>query len=242
MKKAFTLVEILLVVMIFWMLSTIMLRTYSTMSMISFRIGQDKELAKESLILSQVLDNIAQTATIDYERYNEDEINLLNNGWIVEKLYLTWDIRTGTQIYSTGSCVSWNILYDEDFILKKQGLIEDGLLDENNPCKLVLKKSDDDELVLLWNTEYITWEYKVSKIMFRVVPYDTTYNIIFDEHGQYNGIDAWKPAFWTMGAIYSKFYNPKKWSNSSILPLQFFYWLKGSTPSIYSYNDESTWE
>ena len=39
------------------------------MSMISFRIGQDKELAKESLILSQVLDNIAQTATIDYERY-----------------------------------------------------------------------------------------------------------------------------------------------------------------------------
>jgi hypothetical protein len=54
-----------------------MIKTYSTITQISFRIGQDKELAKESLILSQVLDNISQTATIDYEQYEEDE--LMNN-------------------------------------------------------------------------------------------------------------------------------------------------------------------
>jgi hypothetical protein len=58
------------------MLSGIMLKTYSTISQVSFRIGQDKELAKESLILSQVLDNIAQTATIDYERYKNEMIDL----------------------------------------------------------------------------------------------------------------------------------------------------------------------
>ena len=57
-RKAFTLVEILIVLVIFWMLSGIMLKTYSTISQVSFRIGQDKELAKESLILSQVLDKI----------------------------------------------------------------------------------------------------------------------------------------------------------------------------------------
>jgi hypothetical protein len=53
-----------------------MLKTYSTITQVSFRIGQDKELAKESLILSQVLDNISQTATIDYERYENEMIHL----------------------------------------------------------------------------------------------------------------------------------------------------------------------
>jgi hypothetical protein len=60
------------------MLSGIMLRTYSTISQVSFRIGQDKELAKESLILSQVLDNIAQTATIDYDAYSTLGLDYLN--------------------------------------------------------------------------------------------------------------------------------------------------------------------
>nr|MBR6100033.1 hypothetical protein [bacterium] len=53
-----------------------MLKTYSTITQVSFRIGQDKELAKESLILSQVLDNISQTATIDYKRYEKNRIHL----------------------------------------------------------------------------------------------------------------------------------------------------------------------
>jgi hypothetical protein len=56
-----------------------MLKTYSTITQVSFRIGQDKELAKESLILSQVLDNISQTATIDYKRYEKNMIHLSGN-------------------------------------------------------------------------------------------------------------------------------------------------------------------
>ena len=92
-RKAFTLVEILIVLVIFWMLSGIMLKTYSTISQVSFRIGQDKELAKESLILSQVLDNIAQTATIDYDAYSTLGLDYLNTvNWFVDflLLFLKW--------------------------------------------------------------------------------------------------------------------------------------------------------
>jgi len=217
-KHAFTLVELLIVIVIFWMLSWIMIKTYSTISQISFRIGQDKELAKESLILSQVLDNISQTATIDYEQYEENELE--NKKWFVDILFLTWDIWTGTQIYSTWTCEYSSGLYNEEYVKPTN---------EWSPCKLVLNRWWI-ETTLLWDSEYWSWEYLVSKIKFRVIPYDTSKNIILN----WKSYDPWQPAFWAIGAIYSKFYNPKKRSNSSILPIQFFFGLKWETPSIYS--------
>ena len=45
-NKAFTLVEILIVVWLFWLLSGIILQTYTTISRISYRIQQEKEIAK----------------------------------------------------------------------------------------------------------------------------------------------------------------------------------------------------
>lgn len=223
-RKAFTLVEILIVLVIFWMLSGIMLRTYSTISQVSFRIGQDKELAKESLILSQVLDNIAQTATIDYERYENEMIDLSKDEvrWFTDYLYLTWDIWTWTALYTTWDCESSSWLYNEDYIRPEI----------TKPCRFVLKKWDNwPEIVLLWDSENWSWEYLVSKIKFRVVPYDTSKNII---NHMVTNYAPWQPAFWAIGAIYSKFYNPKRRSTSSILPIQLFYGLKWETPSIYS--------
>lgn len=96
-KSAFTLVEILIVVVLFALLSGIILQTYSTITKVAFRMEQDKELAKETLILSQVLQNIAEEATIDYEQYPD----LTKNNGITDKLYLTGGQWTGTQIFST---------------------------------------------------------------------------------------------------------------------------------------------
>ena len=70
-KSAFTLVEILIVVILFGLLSGIILKTYTTITKVAFRIEQDKELAKETLVLSQVLQNIAAEATIDYSKYTD---------------------------------------------------------------------------------------------------------------------------------------------------------------------------
>ena len=224
-RKAFTLVEILIVLVIFWMLSGIMLKTYSTISQVSFRIGQDKELAKESLILSQVLDNIAQTATIDYERYKNERIDLSKDEvrWFTDYLYLTRDIWTWTALYTTWYCEASSGLYNEEY-LRPEITWE--------PCRFVLKKWNDwPEIVLLWDSENWSWEYLVSEIKFRVVPYDTSKNII---NHMVTNYAPWQPAFWAIGAIYSKFYNPKRRSTSSILPIQLFYGLKWETPSIYS--------
>ena len=199
-----------------------MLQTYTTITKVSFRIWQDKELAKESLILSQVLDNISQTATIDYEAYKNNGISLSDSNGFVKTLYLTWDIWTWTSLYTSWSCYDSVLLYDEDYVEKKDPEFVDS-------CKLILKRNNE-EIILLWDTEFWSWEYHVSEIKFRVIPYDTTKNIIFS-NVSYN---PWQPAFWIIWALYSKFYNPKKWSNSSIQPIQFFYGLKGETPSIYS--------
>ena len=221
-RKAFTLVEILIVLVIFWMLSWIMLKTYSTISQVSFRIGQDKELAKETLILSQVLDNISQTATIDYDRYENEMIHLDWEGinWFVDELFLTWDIWTWTAIYSTGTCEYSSGIYNENYIRPTV---------EWAPCRLILSRWWT-ETILLWDSENWSWEYLVSKIKFRVIPYDTSKNII----NEWKEYAPWQPAFWAIGAIYSKFYNPKKRSTSSILPIQLFFGLKWETPSIYS--------
>ena len=89
MKKAFTLVEIIIVIVIFALLSGAILRTYTTITKIAFRIEQDKELAKEVLILSQVLHNIAEEAAIDYEKYQAKGIDLKQEKGITDTLYLT---------------------------------------------------------------------------------------------------------------------------------------------------------
>ena len=94
-KSAFTLVEILIVVVLFGLLSGIILKTYTTITKVAFRMEQDKELAKETLILSQVLQNIAAEATIDYSKYTD-----LKKG-ITDTLYLTGGQWDETQLFST---------------------------------------------------------------------------------------------------------------------------------------------
>ena len=209
------------------MLAWIMLKTYTTITKVSFRIGQDKELAKESLILSQVLDNISQTATLDYKAYENNGISLINNHGIVDILYLTWDIWTWTALYTTGDCYTSNKIYNENYINEVDP-------EFTSTCKLILNRNNE-EIVLLWDTEYWSWEYHLTQMKFRVVPYKPTKEIIMEWITTYR---AWQPAFWIIWALYSKFYNPLKWSNSSVQPIQFFFGLKWETPNIYSSNDE----
>lgn len=226
-KSAFTLVEILIVVVLFGMLSGIILQTYATITKVAFRMEQDKELAKEALILSQVLQNISEEATLDYERYKNENIDISDQNGIVDKLYLTGGQRTGTQISSSGNCENSINLYDENYLENKK--------EENSDysnCSLVLERGNSEEtILLLW-----TGKMMQSSIMFKVIPFDSAIDSINDQDGTSK---IWKPGFWILGALYSNFYDPKKWSNSSILPLQLFFGLKGKTASIYELTDET---
>lgn len=236
-KRAFTLVEIIIVVILFWLLSWVILKVYTTITQVSFRIGQDKQLAKESLVLEQVLDNISQTATIDFNKYTKQQAGgnsnvdlLIKNNWITNILYLTWWNWTGTSITSTWDCAETTILEDlekyEAFLTwtkNKEGYI---------PCQLILTKEWEEPVTLLGD-----WWFQVSNVTFKVIPYLSSVEVIRrlwnEEFDQSKIPPQWKPGFWILWAVYSEFYHPKKWSTNSILPIQFFYGLKWATKSIY---------
>lgn len=69
MKKAFTLVEILVVLVIVGILSAILLKSYTRVSEMSFRVQQTKNVHQEVLHLAQVMQNLADSATIDFAAY-----------------------------------------------------------------------------------------------------------------------------------------------------------------------------
>ena len=216
-KSAFTLVEILIVVVLFGLLSGIILKTYTTISKVAFRMEQDKELAKETLVLSQVLQNIAAEATIDYSQYHD----LKNTNGITDTLYLTGGQRTGTQLFSTWNCENARNLYDEKYRENKE---------ENadfSSCKLMLKK-ENQEFALLGTGKFLQ-----SRMQFKVIPYTSALE----------SLKWWttaaKPWFWILGAVYSPFYDPQKRSNSSILPIQLFFGLHGATPNLYELKETS---
>lgn len=216
-KSAFTLVEILIVVVLFGLLSGIILKTYTTISKVAFRMEQDKELAKETLVLSQVLQNIAAEATIDYSQYHD----LKNTNGITDTLYLTGGQRTGTQLFSTWNCENARNLYDEKYRENKEGNAD------FSSCKLMLKK-ENQEFALLGTGKFLQ-----SRMQFKVIPYTSALE----------SLKWWttaaKPWFWILGAVYSPFYDPQKRSNSSILPIQLFFGLHGATPNLYELKETS---
>lgn len=224
-KSGFTLVEILIVVVLFGLLSGIILETYTTITKVAFRMEQDKELAQETLILSQVLQNISEEATIDYHKYQEKEIDLQGMNGITNTLYLTGWNRTGTQISSTWTCKSASELYNENY---RQDQLQKEKSDFSS-CALLLTREWSQKAIPLIST----WKIMQSEITFKIIPYDSNANLLYNNTNKEIKNKLWKPWFWILGAVYSKFYDPQKRSNSSILPLQHFFTLQGKTPSIY---------
>ena len=113
------------------------MKTYTTISQVSFRIQQEKEIAKEALVLSQVLDNLAQSTTIDYDQYKSSDL-VTNNG-IVDTLYLSGD--TGKyQISSINTCLSAQDLYEQEE--KSEPKTENQK--EETPCQLSLTGTTQD--------------------------------------------------------------------------------------------------
>lgn len=228
-KNWFTLAEILIVVILFWMLAGIIIKTYTTISQVSFRLQQEKEIAKEALVLSQVLDNLAQSTTIDYEQYQSSDL-VANNG-IVDSLYLKGDNGDEYQISSINTCLTDQELYEQ--AEKSEPKTENQK--EETPCQLSFTGTTKD-----WKTSHLLLDgknFKLSKMQFKIIPFiwkeDLKKNLASDTPKD------WKPAFWILGTLYSHYYNPNKWTNNISLPLQFFFSLQGKTESLYSIIDEN---
>ena len=237
-NKAFTLVEILIVVWLFWLLSGIILQTYTTISRISYRIQQEKEIAKEALVLTQVLENLAQTTTIDFSKH----LNLQSSNGMVSALYLKDENNQGITINTTGACFqasklreqkeNWSSSELEELLpVEKEETLK---TIRNSDCKLILEK-DREEITLLDSKKF-----NISQAQFKIIPFISNQDLqkIYEIENQDSNISklppAGKPGFWLFITLTSKHYTPSQRSNNVVLPLQTFVSLQWTTPSIYS--------
>lgn len=214
------------------MLAGIIIKTYTTISQVSFRLQQEKEIAKEALVLSQVLDNLAQSTTIDYDQYKSSDL-VANNG-IVDSLYLKGDNGDLYQISSINTCLTDQELYEQ---AEKSELKTENQKEET-PCQLSFTGTTKD-----WKTSHLLLDgknFKLSKMQFKIIPF--IWKAKLKEKLETDASDTpkdWKPAFWILGTLYSHYYNSNKWTNNISLPLQFFFSLQGKTESLYSIIDEN---
>ena len=238
-NKAFTLVEILIVVWLFWLLSGIILQTYTTISRISYRIQQEKEIAKEALVLTQVLENLAQTTTIDYSKYSYSDLQ--SSGGIVSELHLKDENNQKITINTTGACFQASELRkgkenwsSSEFELLPVENEETLKTIRNSNCKLILKKNLE-EITLLDSKKF-----NISQAQFKIIPFISNQDLqkIYEIENQDSNIKelppAGEPGFWLFITLTSKHYTPSQRSNNVVLPLQTFVSLQWATPSIYS--------
>lgn len=70
MKKGFTLVEMVIVVLIFAILSGLLFKTYIAITRVAFRLEQEKNVSDSIVTISRIVQNFADRNTIDYSGYD----------------------------------------------------------------------------------------------------------------------------------------------------------------------------
>lgn len=210
--KWFTLIEMMIVIVIIWILAVVLTESYLTISRTALKIEQEKNLSEESLILTQVFQAISDEATIDYNAYNNNWIDLTNNWWFVDKLYLNWWQWSETSIYTTGNCLD----LDGNFVVDNEWTISQNIQDYTG-CSLILEQGGIQ-------TQLTTpWKVVISKVMFKVIPYKSD-KAYFDDNGDnyYPQNNLHQPGFWMFIHLYAPLYQPT-WTNKIDEPLQLFF-------------------
>ena len=206
--KWFTLIEMIITMIIVGILAVVLVEAYITVSKIALRVEQQKNISEESLVLTQIFQSISDEATIDYERYNQNDINLGDSNWFVDILYLTWGNRSWTSVYTTWNCLDleWSF---------SSGVNITETLQENLECSLILEQGGTETEL---NTQ---WKVVISKIKFRVVPYKDDEGYFAESRdGVINSVH--QPAFWVFIHLYAPLYQTI-WVNKIDLPLQLFF-------------------
>lgn len=216
--KSFTLLEMLIVMVIIWILAVVLCESYITISKIALRVEQEKNLSEESLVLTQIFQSISDEATIDYSKYDAD--SLAESKWFTDILYLTWWQWSGAKIYTT-----WDYCLDLDWELQPT---DDGEYDNiaetvKNAltwCMLVLEKEGNSSEPTILTTQ---WKKVItSKVMFRIVPYDSDENYFMNDTDATVINSLHQPAFWVFMHLYAPLYQPI-WTNKIDQSLQLFF-------------------
>lgn len=203
MKKAFTLIELMIVICILAILTFVLFSAYNKISEISFRVEQERKVNEELLFLSEVLQNFANRNSIDFEKYNN---TLISSSGFSDTLYLSWDDGKFS-IYASWECAPYSIEPNADqfdswcFFYLQNDEINDG-----NPIKLT------NESVYF------------SQAKFKIIPYSDNYfaaeNAAICENYFACVNDDW---FWLFTDIYPRFYSSQIRSNNVHVLVQHFF-------------------
>jgi len=213
MKKAFTLIETIIVVVIIGMLSAILMKTYIQMSQISFRVEQEKKVTQELLFVSQVLQNLADRNTLNYNKYvNQDLEFLKDHEWMTEVLYLS-GLDGDISVYS-----EW-----EDCVDPADEFPNSDDLDYRPQCRIEMEQNG--KKIQLTNPK----KAYVSKVIFKIIPFaslDMYYNPDNSALCDTNYITCLHhPGFWVLGNLYNTNFWRQRTTNINI-PLQQFFTLQ----------------
>ncbi len=212
--KWFTLIEMLIVIIIIWILAVVLTESYITISKTALRIEQEKNLSEESLILTQVFQAISDEATIDYDKYWS---TLSGSNWFTWTLYLTWWQWSWTSIYT-----SWGdncLELDNNFPVNSDWTypnVSERIQKALTWCELVLKQWENITSLIP------SWKVITSKVMFKIIPYDSDENYFTWDDQRIVLNDVHQPWFWMFIHLYAPLYQPI-WTNKVDLPLQLFF-------------------
>lgn len=192
-RQAFTLIEILIVLVIVAMLIGVLFKIYITISQITFRVELQKEVNEELLFITDTLQNLSNRNEIDYSEYNSNWSNLLfSSGGIANILYLSWEDGK-VSVYGSG-CTSGH-------------------------CNLYMNKSDE-EIQLTNDTIYFS-DIKFKVIPFEKLDYYTYDSQCEEQRNAY--VCRNNQWFWFMTTIYSTGYDSDRWTNNVYLNINQFF-------------------
>lgn len=199
-RKWFTLIELVIVMAIIGILSVILLRTYTWITQMTFRVQQTRNVHQEALHLSQVMQNFADTNTIDFSAYSQ----LTAHQGIEDTLYLSG--KNGILVfYMTGDCATPVI-----------------------SGNLVLTGKCYVEMIQSWTTIQLTDPSRVSirNLVFKIIPFAPADDYLQNNTASCPGGDylhcVHKPGFWLLLDAYGVNYGTQ-WTNRVHIPLQLFF-------------------
>lgn len=201
MKKAFTLIELLIVIVILGILTLVLFSAYNKISEISFRVEQERKVNEELLFLSEVLQNFANRNSIDFEKY---ENILASSKWFTWVLYLSWEDGQFS-IYTSWNCADYSVAPTS------------GNLD--GWCSFFF--GSNDKIVQLTNDSVY-----FSQARFKIIPYSDKYfapdgEAVSCETNYFACVND--DGFWLFTDVYPRFYNTWVWSNNIHVLVQHFF-------------------
>ncbi len=200
-KFWFTLIELLISISIIWILVVILFRAYNTISQVTFRIQQEKNIQQEMIRIAQTLQNIADKNTIDFEKYNDQQNKAV--------LFLSGE-GGNVSITSTGVCISDSPALT--WFTQEQ---------KENPCQLIIINQDWKTIPITTPTEVI-----ISKPNFTIIPTKNKETILENNQISIPFLFIQQPGFQITFKLYTPLYNKSNWTQTSSLFFQQFFNLQ----------------